>query len=181
MGGRLHRGGEGDGGAGGEVGDCALMMAITCLINREALVALLTCSCGCLCLPPVAQCRKGHIYCRCNFSFPPVNVSQDFFQGLLECQPANVYKMQAGIKFNWNVKYKPKQTVVDAPNLALDRLMGFFALPCNNKGCNELLYLNKMESHLESCKFRLQSCPNTERGCKAKLPAKVGRSVTTQN
>ena len=68
MGGRLHRGGEGDGGAGGEVGDRALMMAITFLINREALVALLTCSCGCLCLPPVAQCRKGHIYCRCNFS-----------------------------------------------------------------------------------------------------------------
>ena len=63
---------------------------------------------------------------------------------------------------------------MDSPNIALDRLMSLMALPCSNKGCLELLYLNKMESHLESCKFRLQSCPNKERGCKVRLQAKVG-------
>ena len=30
-------------------------------------MTLVTCSCGCLCLPPVAQCRKGHIFCRSHF------------------------------------------------------------------------------------------------------------------
>ena len=64
--------------------------------------------------------------------------------------------------------------MVDAPNIALDHLMSLLALPCTNKGCIELLYLNKMESHLESCKFRLQPCPNRERGCKVRLQAKVG-------
>ena len=64
--------------------------------------------------------------------------------------------------------------MVDAPNVALDRLMSMMALPCTNKGCTELVYLNKMEAHMETCKFRLQACPNKERGCKVTLPAKVG-------
>ena len=64
--------------------------------------------------------------------------------------------------------------MVDAPNIALDHLMSLLALPCTHKGCIELLYLNKMESHLELCKFRLQPCPNRERGCKVRLQAKVG-------
>ena len=63
--------------------------------------------------------------------------------------------------------------MVDAPNVALDRLMSMMALPCPNKGCTELVYLNKMEAHMETCKFRLQACPNKERGCKVTLPAKV--------
>jgi len=112
------------------------------LVDREALLALVTCSCGCFCHPPVAQCRKGHIFCR-------------------ECWSANRRTCT-----------RCKQTVVDSPNIALDRLMSLMALPCSNKGCLELLYLNKMESHLESCKFRLQSCPNKERGCKVRLQAK---------
>ena len=64
--------------------------------------------------------------------------------------------------------------MVDAPNVALDRLMSMMALPCPNKGCTELVYLNMMEAHMETCKFRLQACPNKERGCKVTLPAKVG-------
>ena len=52
--------------------------------------------------------------------------------------------------------------------------MSMMALPCPNKGCTELVYLNKMEAHMETCKFRLQPCPNKERGCKVTLPAKVG-------
>ena len=39
--------------------------------------------------------------------------------------------------------------MVDAPNVALDRLMSMMALPCPNKGCTELIYLNKMEAHME--------------------------------
>ena len=70
---------------------------------------------------------------------------------------------------------------MDAPNVALDHLMSLMALPCTNKGCMELLYLNKMESHLESCKFRLQPCPNRERGCKVRLQAKVGSNHLSEN
>ena len=70
---------------------------------------------------------------------------------------------------------------MDSPNIALDRLMSLMALPCSNKGCLELLYLNKMESHLESCKFRLQPCPNKERGCEVRLQAKVGDAHITNN
>ena len=71
-----------------------------------------------------------------------------------------------------------KQTVVDAPNIALDRMMSLMALPCSNKGCLELIYLNKMETHLETCKFRLQPCPNKERGCEVRLQAKVVDTLT---
>ena len=34
------------------------------LVQYEDLLTLLTClQCGCLVSPPVAQCRKGHLYC----------------------------------------------------------------------------------------------------------------------
>ena len=69
--------------------------------------------------------------------------------------------------------------MVDAPNIALDRLMSLMALPCSNKGCLEVVYLNKMETHLESCKFRLQPCPNRERGCKVRLQAKVDENLSS--
>ena len=34
------------------------------VVKQESLVTLVTCSCGKLCLPPVSQCRKGHVFCR---------------------------------------------------------------------------------------------------------------------
>ena len=36
-------------------------------------------------------------------SFASVPVSQDLYQGVLDCQPSNVFKMQAGTKLNWTV------------------------------------------------------------------------------
>ena len=55
--------------------NCQNVLSFVQMLNREALMALVTCSCGCLCLPPVAQCRKGHIFCRSNF-FAPEMISQ---------------------------------------------------------------------------------------------------------
>ena len=34
------------------------------VVQQEELLSLLTCSCGKLCLPPLQQCRKGHLSCR---------------------------------------------------------------------------------------------------------------------
>ena len=34
------------------------------VVQQKELLSLLTCSCGKLCLPPLQQCRKGHLSCR---------------------------------------------------------------------------------------------------------------------
>ena len=34
------------------------------VVQQEELLSLLTCSCGKLCLPPLQQCRRGHLSCR---------------------------------------------------------------------------------------------------------------------
>ena len=36
------------------------------VVQQEELLSLLTCSCGQLCLPPLLQCRRGHLACRCS-------------------------------------------------------------------------------------------------------------------
>ena len=82
-----EEGGEGQGSVGQFLrGDMALMRAISPrrreeeeewetgfhgvvrplgeVVQQEELLSLLTCSCGKLCLPPLQQCRRGHLACR---------------------------------------------------------------------------------------------------------------------
>ena len=115
------------------------------VVDREGLVELITCPCGHLCLPPVSQCRKGHIYCK-------------------ECWTSNSRTCP-----------RCKQTVVEGTNPALDRLMAMVALPCRYKGCEDTLFLHRKAEHEEVCSRRPLPCQNRTRGCKAKHPAKVSR------
>merc|ERR1711971_605246 len=72
------------------------------LVQYEDLLTLLTClQCRCLVSPPVAQCRKGHLYC----------LSCKKTQQLSSCKIC-------------------KQTFVDAPNQALEKMVGLIGLPC---------------------------------------------------
>ena len=69
-------------------------------VNYKDLLQLLSCtSCEELCVPPITQCRKGHLYC-------------------ITCKASN------------RACKVCKQTMVDAPNIALDKLLSFIALPC---------------------------------------------------
>ena len=115
------------------------------VVDREGLVELITCPCGHLCLPPVSQCRKGHIYCR-------------------DCWASNSRTCP-----------RCKQTLVEGTNPALDRLMAMVALPCRYKGCQDTLFLHRKAEHEEGCSRRPLPCQNSTRGCKAMHPAKVRR------
>ena len=69
-------------------------------VKYEDMVQLLSCmNCGEMCVPPISQCRKGHLYC-------------------ITCKATN------------RTCKVCKQTMVDSPNIALDRLLSFIALPC---------------------------------------------------
>ena len=93
----------------------------------------LTCSsCTLLVAPPVAQCRKGHLYCR-------------------NCRNNNSCKIC-------------KQTFVDAPNIALEKILSLIALPCK--------YRSVRQNH----NFWILSCPsawifNTKRHLRKIIPA----------
>merc|ERR1711963_1225009 len=70
--------------------------------EEEDSATLLTClQCRCLVSPPVAQCRKGHLYC----------LSCKKREQLNSCKIC-------------------KQTFVDAPNQALEKMVGLIGLPC---------------------------------------------------
>ena len=69
-------------------------------VKYEDMLQLLSCmNCSDMCVPPVTQCRKGHIYC-------------------MNCKASKRTCMVC------------KQTMVEAPNIALDKLLSFIALPC---------------------------------------------------
>ena len=80
----------------------AKMISTEGMMKYEDMLNMLKCGECCeLCTPPLVQCRKGHIYCS--------NCKQN--KKLVQCK-------------------KCKQTFVDAPNLALDQLVRFIAIPC---------------------------------------------------
>ena len=78
------------------------MISTEGMMKYEDMLNMLKCGECCeLCTPPLVQCRKGHIYCsNCKLN-----------KKLVQCK-------------------KCKQTFVDAPNLALDQLVRFIAIPC---------------------------------------------------
>lgn len=100
---------------------------------------LLTCNiCNQLVTLPIIQCRKGHMYCRL-------------------CKHDNKM-MQCSIC---------KQTFVEAPNLALEKLISFIAVPCkySERGCEEFVFIDSRLQHETLCKFRPIHCQYHERGC----------------
>ena len=50
-----------------------------------------------------------------------------------------------------------KQTFVDAPNQALEKMVGLIGLPCKygDRGCTELIFLPSRLQHETLCRFRL--------------------------
>jgi len=108
-------------------------------VKYEDLLQLLSCM-GCeeMCVPPMTQCRKGHLYCQ-------------------TCKACN------------RTCKVCKQTMVEAPNIALDKLLSFIALPCKfgSRGCPELLFLNQKCQHEALCRYRPVPCQNTDKGCTA--------------
>ena len=66
------------------------------------MLTLLTCTeCEQMSRPPLVQCRKGHVYCK----------SCKTDNKIVTCRIC-------------------KQTFVDAPNVAFEKLVTFIALPC---------------------------------------------------
>merc|ERR1712037_184332 len=109
------------------------------LVQYEDLLTLLTClQCRCLVSPPVAQCRKGHLYCLENRKT----------QQLSSCKIC-------------------KQTFVDAPNQALEKMVGLIGLPCKygDRGCTELIFLPSRLQHETLCRFRPTECQFQQYGC----------------
>ena len=119
----------------------------TGLVQYEDMLALLTClQCGELVSPPVVQCRKGHLYCSsCKAS-----------HHLLSCRIC-------------------KQTFVDAPNQALEKMVTFIGLPCKygQRGCTEVVFLPSRLQHESLCKFRPMECQFQVHGCQAVFAYKV--------
>merc|ERR1719204_3072581 len=121
------------------------------LVQYEDLLTLLTClQCGCLVSPPVAQCRKGHLYC----------LSCKKSQGLNSCRIC-------------------KQTFVDAPNQALEKMVGMIGLPCKYgaRGCSELVFLPSRLQHETLC--RSQKTTNNNKNNKNQSPDFDRLSVST--
>merc|ERR1712130_195332 len=109
------------------------------LVQYEDLLTLLTClQCRCLISPPVAQCRKGHLYC-------------------LSCKKRD---QLSSCKIC-------KQTFVDAPNQALEKMVGLIGLPCKygDRGCTELIFLPSRLQHETLCRFRPTECQFQQYGC----------------
>jgi len=109
------------------------------LVQYEDLLSLLTClQCRCLVSPPVAQCRKGHLYC----------LSCKKTQQLSSCKIC-------------------KQTFVDAPNQALEKMVGLIGLPCKygERGCTDLIFLPSRLQHETLCRFRPTECQFQQFGC----------------
>ena len=111
------------------------------LVQYEDLLTLLTClQCGCLVSPPVAQCRKGHLYCL-SCKWAPLNCSPT--------DPPQIRKSQG-----LNSCRICKQTFVDAPNQALEKMVGMIGLPCKYgaRGCSELVFLPSRLQHETLCR-----------------------------
>ena len=111
------------------------------LVQYEDLLTLLTClQCGCLVSPPVAQCRKGHLYCL-SCKWAPLNCSPT--------DPSQIRKSQG-----LNSCRICKQTFVDAPNQALEKMVGMIGLPCKYgaRGCSELVFLPSRLQHETLCR-----------------------------
>ena len=114
------------------------------LVQYEDLLVVLTClQCRCLVSPPVSQCRKGHLYC-------------------LSCKSVPNLFPQLFNLFNRNRKAQQlssckicKQTFVDAPNQALEKMVGLIGLPCKygDRGCTELIFLPSRLQHETLCRF----------------------------
>ena len=113
------------------------------LVQYEDLLSLLTClQCRCLVSPPVAQCRKGHLYClSCKsvqklFLFQISSLQNRKTQQLSSCKIC-------------------KQTFVDAPNQALEKMVGLIGLPCKygERGCTDLIFLPSRLQHETLCRF----------------------------
>jgi len=110
-------------------------------IKYDQLLQFLRCSfCKETSTQPVIQCRKGHVYCK-------------------SCKAANKI-IQCNVC---------KQTLLDAPNPALDSLLSMITLPCKyrNRGCEALLFSPDIEDHDKECKNRPLPCQFQSRGCKA--------------
>jgi len=108
-------------------------------LKYDETMDLLTCKiCNQLVKIPFIQCRKGHMYCR-------------------ECKVENKV-VQCKIC---------KQTFVDAPNLAMEQLVSFIAVPCkySERGCEEFVFVPSRLQHETLCKYRPVNCQFQERGC----------------
>jgi len=111
----------------------------TGLLQYEDLLHHLTCSdCSLVVCPPVAQCRKGHLYCRnCRTN-----------NKIVSCRIC-------------------KQTFVDAPNMALEKILSLIALPCKygTRGCPDSVFIPSRLQHETVCQFRPVNCQYQHHGC----------------
>ena len=136
------------------------------LVQYEDLLTLLTClQCGCLVSPPVAQCRKGHLYCL-SCKWAPLNCSPT--------DPPQIRKSQG-----LNSCRICKQTFVDAPNQALEKMVGMIGLPCKYgaRGCSELVFLPSRLQHETLC--RSQKTTNNNKNNNNQSPDFDRLSVST--
>ena len=111
------------------------------LVKHEDMLSLLTClHCGQLVSPPLAQCRKGHLYC----------ASCKTAHRLTSCRIC-------------------KQTFVEAPNQALEKMVTLIGLPCKfgEWGCPEVVFLPSRLQHQSLCRFRPIECQFQQHGCQA--------------
>merc|ERR1711962_79868 len=90
--------------------------------------------------PPMSQCRKGHLYCS----------SCKTNNRIISCKIC-------------------KQTFVEAPNLALERLVTMIGLPCKygDRGCQEVVFLPSRLQHESLCRYRPIECQYHIHGCQA--------------
>jgi len=60
-----------------------------------------------------------------------------------------------------------KQTFVDAPNLALEKIISLIALPCKygSRGCSSSVFLPTRLQHETVCQFRPVNCQFVNHGC----------------
>jgi len=115
-------------------------------LRYEAMLQLLTCChCDHLASTPMSQCRKGHVYCK----------SCKVDNKITTCKVC-------------------KQTFVDAPNVAFDKLVTFIALPCKygSRGCSEYVFLHSRLDHETFCHFRPVSCQYSIHGCTSEFSYK---------
>ena len=140
------------------------------LVQYSDLLALLSCtSCSSLISPPIAQCRKGHLYCR-------------------DCRTNNSCRIC-------------KQTFIEAPNLALEKMLSLIAFPCKYgwaactkdlsgalkildntsifraQGCPESIFIPSRLQHETVCQFRPVSCRFEHHGCQQVFSVKVSRCI----
>eukprot|EP00092_Neocalanus_flemingeri_P033361 GFUD01036276.1.p1 GENE.GFUD01036276.1~~GFUD01036276.1.p1 ORF type:complete len:266 (-),score=75.87 GFUD01036276.1:122-919(-) len=122
-----------------EEGFTGSVIPSTGLLQYEDLLHHLTCpSCSQVVSPPVSQCRKGHLYCRdCRTN-----------NKIVSCRIC-------------------KQTFLDAPNLALEKILSLIALPCKfgTRGCPESVFLPSRLQHETVCQFRPVNCQFQHHGC----------------